>query len=123
VAVACSVEVKIKMNAIPRELLRESEIVGALEQICQALELTPSQHEEAKRRYEAVGAWLGQSEDLLLAQLTIYPHGSVALGTTVKPHSRFEHDVDLVRVASRNFVTNCLISDVTGKLFCIPLPI
>lgn len=89
------------MNAIPRELLRESEIVGALEQICQALELTPSQHEEAKRRYEAVGAWLGQSEDMLLAQLTIYPHGSVALGTTVKPHGRLEHDVDLVSRAAR----------------------
>jgi hypothetical protein len=88
------------MNAIPREILRESEIVGALEQICQALELTPSQHEEMRRRYEAVGAWLGESDDRLLAQLTIYPHGSVALGTTVKPHGRLEHDVDLVSRAA-----------------------
>jgi hypothetical protein len=84
------------MNAIPRELLRESEIVGALEQICQALELTPTQHAAAKGRYEAVGAWLGESDNVLLRELTIYPHGSVALGTTVKPHGNLEHDVDLV---------------------------
>lgn len=89
------------MNAVPRELLRESEIVGALEHICQALELTPTQYQDAKDRYEAVGAWLGQSESPLLAQLTIYPHGSVALGTTVKPHGRLEHDVDLVSRAAR----------------------
>lgn len=89
------------MNAIPRELMRESEIVGTLEQICQALELTPSQHEEAQNRYEAVGAWLGQSDNGLLARLTIYPHGSVALGTTVKPHGHLEHDVDLVSRATR----------------------
>jgi hypothetical protein len=89
------------MNAITREILRESEIVGALEQICQALELTPSRHEEMKQRYEAVGAWLGESGNSLLAQLSIYPHGSVALGTTVKPHGRLEHDVDLVSRAAR----------------------
>jgi hypothetical protein len=88
------------MNAIPRELLRESEIIGTLEQICQALELTPTQHEEAKSRYEAVGAWLAESQNRLLAELTIYPHGSVVLGTTVKPHGRLEHDVDLVSRAA-----------------------
>jgi hypothetical protein len=84
------------MNAIPTEVLRESEIVGALEEICQALELTPTQHEKAKGHYEAVGAWLAEADNHLLRQLIIYPHGSIALGTTVKPHGRLEHDVDLV---------------------------
>ena len=84
------------MNAIPRQVLRESEIIGALEQICQALELTPTQHEAAKGHYEAVSGWLADADIDLLRQLTIYPHGSIALGTTVKPHGRLEHDVDLV---------------------------
>jgi hypothetical protein len=84
------------MNSIPREILRESEIVGTLENICQALELTPTQHDAAKGHYEAVAGWLGESGSVLLKALTIYPHGSVALGTTVKPHGRLEHDVDLV---------------------------
>ncbi len=84
------------MNAIPREVMRESEIVGALEQICQALELTSTQHETAKGHYEAIGDWLADADNHLLRQLIIYPHGSIALGTTVKPHGRLEHDVDLV---------------------------
>jgi len=44
--------------------------------------------------------------------------GSLCLAIACSASVRFG-----VRVASRNFVTNCLISDVTGKLFCIPLPI
>jgi hypothetical protein len=88
------------MNAVSREVLREAEIVGALEHICQALELTPTQHELAKRRYEAIGEWLADADNHLLKALTIYPHGSIALGTTVKPHGHFEHDVDLVSRAA-----------------------
>jgi hypothetical protein len=88
------------MNAIPQEVLRESEIAGTLEQICQELELTPTQYEDAKSKYEAVGAWLAGSNNNLLAELTVYAHGSVALGTTNKPHGRLEHDVDLVARAA-----------------------
>lgn len=36
------------------------------------------------------------SENALLKSLTIYPQGSVALGTTVRPLAREEHDVDLI---------------------------
>jgi hypothetical protein len=84
------------MNAVPKEFLRESEIVAALEDICLVLELTPSQHRAAKEHYEAVGNWLADADNALLKALVIYPHGSIALGTTVKPHGRDEHDVDLV---------------------------
>jgi hypothetical protein len=80
----------------PVDALRKSHIAGILEQICQALELTPAQHDLAKSRYEAVGAWLAGSEHALLKSLTIYPQGSVALGTTVRPLAREEHDVDLI---------------------------
>jgi len=78
------------------DVLRKSQIAGILEQICQTLELTTSQHDLAKSRYEGVGAWLAGSDDALLKSISIYPQGSVALGTTVRPLARDEHDVDLI---------------------------
>ncbi|PWC93023.1 nucleotidyltransferase [Azospirillum sp. TSO5] len=80
----------------PSSTLKKAHIVGVLEHICQALELTESQQRLAQERYEAVGNWLASSSDPLLRGLTIYPQGSVPLGTTVKPLARQEHDVDLV---------------------------
>lgn len=48
------------------DVLKKTGIVGILESICQALELTASQHESAKSRYEAVGDWLSGSDNALL---------------------------------------------------------
>ena len=89
------------MSAVPKEFFRDSQITSALEQICQSLELTQTQQDLAKSHYEAVGAWLGDSENPLLRELIVYPHGSVALGTSVKPRGRLEHDVDVVSRAVR----------------------
>lgn len=73
---------------------RKAQLAEILETMCEALELTPTQSEEAEKRYNAVGRWLG--EDALLAGAWIYVHGSVALGTTTKPLTKAEFDVDLV---------------------------
>ena len=70
------------------------QLAEILEAMCQALELTASQAEEAEQRYNIVGRWLG--DDPVLQGAWIYVHGSVALGTTVKPLARAEYDVDLV---------------------------
>jgi hypothetical protein len=83
------------------DVVRKAQIAGILERICQTLELTPSQHDLAKSRYEAVGAWLAGSDNALLKSVTIYPQGSVALGTTVRPLARDEHDVDLICFVAR----------------------
>jgi hypothetical protein len=80
----------------PRLIARKVQLVGVLERLCEALELTPTQFELAKQRYEAAGAWLAASPDPWLRTLSIYLQGSTALGTTVKPLRRNEHDVDLV---------------------------
>jgi len=77
-------------------MLKKAETVGILERMCQALELTATQYDTAKRRYESVGTWLAEAESPLLRALSIYLQGSTALGTTVKPIGRNEHDVDLV---------------------------
>lgn len=80
----------------PRLAARKDQLVGILEMLCQTLELTEAQYELAKQRYEAVGEWLAAANDPRLRTLSIYLQGSTALGTTVKPIGRNEHDVDLV---------------------------
>ena len=76
--------------------LKNAELVGVLERLCQELELTDTQLQVAKDRYKAVGDWLADAEDGLIETIRIYPQGSTALGTTVKPIGSNEHDVDLV---------------------------
>lgn len=76
--------------------LRKVQTYGFLDQLCQQLDLTPTQYEEAKARYEAVGGWLADSNEPLLGTSTIYAQGSTAIGTNVKPLKSSEHDVDLI---------------------------
>ena len=71
-------------------------VVGLLDQLCQQIEITATQFETAKTRYEAVGAWLSTSNSPHLKQAQVYPQGSIALGTAIKPLAANEFDVDLV---------------------------
>jgi hypothetical protein len=85
------------MNYIDqRHLLRQSDLTGLIESACQSLEISSSQNELARKRYEAVGDWLSGADDPLLATIAIRLQGSVAIGTTVKPIGANEYDVDLV---------------------------
>ena len=77
-------------------VLKKRQIVGLLERICQKLELTETQYETAKSRYEAVGKWLSESLDPFVRESTIYPQGSMSIGTTIRPLSAEEYDLDLV---------------------------
>ena len=43
-----------------------------------------------------MGAWLAAAANPITSSATIYPQGSIALGTTVKPIDRDEYDLDLV---------------------------
>jgi SMODS domain-containing protein len=75
---------------------RKSYIAGLLEMACQELELPDTQRQAAERAYNAVGNWLGDCPVLGRFQPIIFPQGSIALGTTVRPVGRDEYDVDLV---------------------------
>lgn len=88
------------MSAVPKQFVQEAQIIGYLERVCQSLELSPAQYELARSRYETVGAWLASADDPILRSLSIYLHGSGALGTTVKPFGKEEHDVDLMSLAA-----------------------
>lgn len=77
------------------KIIKLSEI---LEQFAEGLDIPESKYLEAKKRYEAVGEWLGKDGSILSNHKPeIYPQGSFCLGTVVKPISnRDEYDVDLV---------------------------
>lgn len=71
-------------------------LVGVLDALFEQIDLTESQYETAKSRYEAVSAWLAEGESPFLKVASIYAQGSIAVGTANKPIGRTEFDVDLV---------------------------
>lgn len=82
---------------MPHVQVATTELDFLLERIAEALQLTPTQYQSAVEKYEAVGRWLSASESSLAALApTIYPQGSMALQTTVRPLRRMEYDLDLV---------------------------
>ncbi len=75
---------------------RKKYIAGLLEMVCQELELPETKREAAETAYNAVAGWLNECPVLKPFRVEIFPQGSVALGTTVKPLDRQEFDVDLI---------------------------
>jgi len=71
-------------------------LVGTLDALFAQIDLTDSQYETAKNRYEAVSAWLAEGESPFLKVASIYAQGSIAVGTANKPIGCAEFDVDLV---------------------------
>ncbi|MBI4611947.1 MAG: nucleotidyltransferase [Candidatus Rokubacteria bacterium] len=68
-----------------------------LEELCIALQLSPAQYRDAEEKYVAVGTWLADAGSPLDGlNPVIYPQGSMALQTTVKPREHEEFDLDLV---------------------------
>jgi hypothetical protein len=69
-----------------------------LEEIAEALDIPPTKLEEAKERYESLGAWLDRPESTLSAyDPEITPQGSILLGTVTRPLTQAEeYDIDLV---------------------------
>jgi len=75
----------------------EHQLSGILALIAGQLDITKSQYEDVKRKYEAVAEWLSQPDtNLSPFSPEIYPQGSFALGTVVRPIGGNEYDVDLV---------------------------
>ena len=79
------------------DLMQEKQLGEILENLSDELDVTPSQYEDAERKYKAVGEWLATPGSLLADfRPEIYPQGSIRLGTAVKPVEGNEFDVDLV---------------------------
>lgn len=67
-----------------------------LEELFGQIDLTDSQYQTARARYETVSTWLAEGKSPFLRDAAIYAQGSVALGTVIKPIGRTEFDVDLI---------------------------
>jgi len=75
----------------------DQEVIGLLDAICAELEITPAMFQLAKERYASIAAYLNEEgSPLRQFYITIYPHGSTNLETTVKPSNGGEHDVDVI---------------------------
>ena len=75
----------------------DQEIIGLLDAICAELEISPAMFQLAKERYDSIAAYLNEGgSPLRRFYITIYPHGSTNLETTVKPINGAEHDVDVI---------------------------
>jgi hypothetical protein len=76
---------------------REQQTNRILQITAETLDLSPSQHKEATDKYRAVGEWLSaEGSKLKQYKPSVYPQGSFAFGTPVKPLGRDEFDIDLV---------------------------
>jgi hypothetical protein len=70
-----------------------------LERIGREIDITDDQSDAAREHYEAVGNWLAGSTHPWLANCSVYAHGSLALGTAVKPIRSDEYDLDAMSTA------------------------
>lgn len=84
------------VRAEPRPLLARYQLTSLLEYICQAIEPTATEYADAEEKYRAVAEWLAGSDNPLLKHVYVYPQGSFALGTAVRPLAGGELDVDLI---------------------------
>jgi hypothetical protein len=75
---------------------RKAHLVRIIDRLCAELDITEARRRQAEERYTGVAEWLAAGDHVLLRGLAIYLQGSTALGTTVRPIGRLEHDVDLV---------------------------
>ena len=62
--------------------------------ICEKLNLSESLYKKLKERYNNISEYLASYPEL--NDVEIYPQGSIAIGTTVKPIGQDEYDLDFV---------------------------
>ena len=85
------------MSTVERLVVAPPHVDLVLDEIGRTLQITPTQYERAKSAYEAVGDWLEDaSSPLARFRPEVYPQGSMALRTTVRPLHGEEFDLDLV---------------------------
>lgn len=91
------VQIRTLDGATLVEASKTETLDDVLIRVCNILQLSPTQFSLAEKHYHAICNWLGADDSFLNPyRPDLYPQGSVALGTTVKPQRGEEYDVDLV---------------------------
>lgn len=85
----------MKNYYIPQTL--DQQIDDLLNRIAESLQLDDSRRLAAERSYSAVSDWISRDAGFFKeVPFDIYPQGSFRVGTTVKPYSGSEFDLDIV---------------------------
>lgn len=85
--------------------------------ICQNLQISETQYTNAKEKYEEIQKKLREKDSPFADyNLEIFPQGSFAIQTTVKPLTREEYDVDLVCLLRDGATTSISPMELLNKL-------
>jgi len=77
--------------------LAKNQIIQMLDAMCQGIEPTETQYNDAKERYTTIGDFLAEaSSPLYQFQPHVYPQGSMRIRAAIRPIHGKEFDVDLV---------------------------
>lgn len=93
----------------------ESVLEDLLNRIGETLQLTQTKHDLAVQHYAAVGDLLAKDPQLAPFNPRIHPHGSFAIGTTLRPLAREEYDLDLVVEIDHGNYTSHQLYDAVGQ--------
>jgi len=112
---------------------RKNYLASLLEKMGEVLDITPTQHEDAVKRYEAVANYLKEDKNIAKYDLHMYPQGSFALGTVTKPDSEDDElDIDLVcelkkgthhiftQKQLKKLIGDRLLSGMYKEMVCLP---
>lgn len=76
--------------------ISEKQLETLLEDYANNLGITDAQRDNAIAKYETIGSWLSSGEFFREYAPIIYPQGSFALGTVVRPAAGEEFDLDII---------------------------
>ena len=97
-----------------------TQVDDLLQNICRKVQLTQTQYNLAEKRYKTVAEWLSEETSLLrYSRLSIYPQGSLRIGTTVKPINQEEFDLDvicLLHIDHRQYEPGQILEIVANRL-------
>lgn len=75
---------------------KRTQIDDILDRMAEEVQLGDGRYDRMKQHYEAVKNWIEKDEKFFKPfSYEVYPHGSVRIGTTVKPIGKDEFDLDI----------------------------
>lgn len=100
-------------------LISKESLTAFFEGASEALDISETLSQRAEDKYKAIGRWLERAESTVVKfQPHIYPQGSIALGTVIRPvNDSDEYDVDVVCVVSlaKSSITQERLKHLVGK--------
>ena len=79
----------------PRSFVRESALGRHLQALTEQLDISETDYERAKRAYESVAEVVTDASDPALSGAVIFPQGSFATGTVIRPVDRNDGELDV----------------------------